>query len=143
MDYTQVTSSAFEELGPIPRSNSTGQRVPPKVAKVIAELGLRYRPSAQADLEAHAAALALLTRDVAHIHPDLLERAGKQWVQQERFMPKASELIAIAQKLSARPDASPLDPHECADWANARMKTEHVGHMRWEVVDGKLKLIRL
>jgi hypothetical protein len=65
-------------------------------------LGLRFRPSVQADLEAHAATLALLTRDVAHLNPDILERACSQWVQQSRFMPKAAELIDLCRNIGDR-----------------------------------------
>lgn len=71
------------------------------MGRIIGELGLRYRPSIQADLIAHAEALKLLTEDVADIPPNVLERAAKQWAQQSRFMPKASELIDLAQRLVA------------------------------------------
>lgn len=64
--------------------------------RLIGELGLRYRPSAQADLEDHATALALLTMDVADIPAHLLELAIRDWVRESHFMPKASDLIALA-----------------------------------------------
>jgi hypothetical protein len=57
---------------------------------------LRYRPSAQADLEAHALALRLLIEDVADVPPHLLEAAAKRWAQESPFLPKASDLIAYA-----------------------------------------------
>ncbi|RSV15665.1 hypothetical protein CA235_07365 [Sphingomonas sp. ABOLF] len=72
--------------------------VPPAVGRIIGELGLRYRPSAQADLEAHAMALKLLTEDVADVPVSLLEKAAKLWVRENRFMPKAAELIALARE---------------------------------------------
>src|SRR5688572_9824409 len=72
----------YEQLGPAPPSSSGNvvpfekpKRIPAKVERLIGELGLRYRPSAQADLEEHAAALALLASDVADIPADLLDRA--------------------------------------------------------------------
>jgi len=71
-------------------------KVPPAVGRIIGELGLRYRPSAQADLEAHAEALRLLMEDVADVPINLLETAAKRWVRENRFMPKASELVALA-----------------------------------------------
>ena len=75
--------------------------------RMIGELGLRYRPSAQADLEAHAAAIALLARDVADIPPAYLRQAIDQWVRRSPFMPKASDLVSLAQQaLSA---AQPVD----------------------------------
>lgn len=70
---------------------------------MIGELGLRYRPSAQADLEAHAAAIALLTCDVADIPIAHLERASQEWVRTKPFMPKASELVELA-RASVAPD---------------------------------------
>lgn len=70
--------------------------VPPAIGRIIGELGLRYRPSVSADLEAHALAIKLLAEDVSDIPPHLLETAAKRWVREQRFMPKASELIALA-----------------------------------------------
>lgn len=102
MDNLPTTSQAYEELGPTRRSTSSEPRAPPKTARLIGELGLRFRPSAQADLEAHAHALALLTRDVAHMHPDILERACLHWVQESKFMPKAAELIHLCRNLADR-----------------------------------------
>lgn len=96
-------SPAYEELGPTQRLTSYEQpneRKKPsaRIARIIGELGLRYRPSAAADLEAHAASLALLTQDVAHMPEDQLERAAQEWARTQRFMPKASELIALCHK---------------------------------------------
>lgn len=79
-----------------PRSAPRKPSVPPAVGRIIGELGLRYRPSAQADLEAHALALRLLIEDVADVPPHLLEAAAKRWAQESPFMPKASDLIAYA-----------------------------------------------
>lgn len=45
--------------------------------------------------------LALLAEDVAHIAPDLLERAIDRHVSTSPYMPKAAELIALAQKFTA------------------------------------------
>jgi hypothetical protein len=98
MDNLPATSPAYEDLGPTRRSTSTEPPVPPKIARIISELGLRYRPSVQADLEAHAATLALLTKDVAHMRPETLERAARQWAQEAGYMPKAAELIALCRR---------------------------------------------
>lgn len=70
--------------------------VPPAIGRIIGELGLRYRPSSQADLEAHAEALKLLAQDLHDVPANLLEVAAKRWVRENRFMPKASELVALA-----------------------------------------------
>lgn len=86
-----LASTSYEQ--PAPRKRP---KVPPAVGRIIGELGLRYRPSAQADLEAHAEALRLLSEDLHDVPPHLLEDAAKRWVQANRFMPKASELIDMA-----------------------------------------------
>jgi hypothetical protein len=70
--------------------------VPAAVGRIIGELGLRFRPAAQADLAAHAERLRLLTEDVADIPPHLLEAASKRWVSENRFLPTAAELGALA-----------------------------------------------
>jgi len=63
---------------------------------LIGELGLRYRPASQADLESHAAALALLASDVADVPPDYLARAIAKHVVESPYLPKACDLIRIA-----------------------------------------------
>lgn len=72
--------------------------IPPIIGEIIAKLGLRYRPSGTADLEAHAEALVLLGEDCADIPPPLLDRAAKEWAREQRFMPRASELRALCRK---------------------------------------------
>lgn len=66
------------------------------MGRIIGELGLRYRPSAQADLVAHAEAIRLLTEDVSDVPPHLLEAAAQKWVRENKWMPKASELVELA-----------------------------------------------
>ena len=75
--------------------------VPPIVGEIIGNLGLRYRPSGQADLVAHAEALKLLSQDVADIPPPLLDAAAKHWVRESKFMPRASELRELARNLQS------------------------------------------
>lgn len=91
-DRGRTLPSTFTEPPAPPKKRSA----PAAIGRIIGELGLRYRPSATADLEAHAHAIRLLTEDVADIPPHLLEAAAKRWVREQRFMPKASELIAFA-----------------------------------------------
>lgn len=90
---TQVLTYTATPAQPKKRS------VPPAVGRIIGELGLRYRPSAQADLEAHGHAIRLLCEDVADVPPHLLEQAAREWVRCKPFMPKASELVGLAQNL--------------------------------------------
>jgi hypothetical protein len=93
--------TAYEDLGPTPALTCSAapspNKPPSEVRRLIGELGLRYRPSAQADLEAHAGAIALLCRDLADVPPRYLEQAIRKWVRESHFMPKASELIELAQ----------------------------------------------
>lgn len=71
-------------------------RVSPIVGEIIAKLGLRYRPSGKADLEAHAELLVLLAEDCADMPPPLLDAAAKRWARESKFMPRASELRETA-----------------------------------------------
>lgn len=57
---------------------------------------MRYRPTEKADLEAHAARIALLASDLADMPISHLERAINAWVAKSAHMPKASELVEIA-----------------------------------------------
>jgi hypothetical protein len=73
--------------------------VSPIIGEIIANLGLRYRPSGKADLEAHAEALVLLAEDCADMPPPLLDEAAKRWARESKFMPKASELREMARTI--------------------------------------------
>lgn len=75
--------------------------VPPVIGEIIGKLGLRYRPSGAADLEAHAEAIKLLAEDVADVPPPLLDEAAKRWAREQRFMPRASELREMARKVQS------------------------------------------
>jgi hypothetical protein len=90
--------TAFEELGPTRPSIYSDKQTQnlAQIKRLVAHLGLRYRPSAQADLEAHAALLALLVTDLADIDHRDLDVAILQHVRRSPFMPKASELIELA-----------------------------------------------
>lgn len=111
----RTDSPAYEELGPTRRLTSceparqqSRQKPPGEVLRLIGELGLRYRPSAQADLEAHAAAIALLARDLADVPVKYLDIAIRRHVLQSPYMPKAAELVALAQ--TALEEDRPLRP---------------------------------
>lgn len=95
-------SPAYEELGPTRRLTCSAEPRPnsqPSAAiqNLIGQLGLRYRPSVQADLEAHAGTLALLACDVADLDPRDLDEAIRRHVKRSPFMPKACELIGLAE----------------------------------------------
>lgn len=138
MDNLPATSPAYEDLGPTRRSTSSERPVPPKIARLIAELGLRFRPSAQADLEAHAAMLALLTRDLADTNPEALELAVARWVLESKFMPKAAELLELCRKL--KPPAAAPNPHRIAAEANERLMASGRRDIHWVVHNGEAKI---
>lgn len=127
----------YEELGPAQPSNSTNvvpfekpkKRISAKTERLIGQLGLRYRPSAQADIEEHAAALALLTADVADIPPHILDEAISRHVAQSPYMPKASELIALAKEVVAPPSNG--KPVDMAARRNAQLRAEGNFSLHW------------
>lgn len=145
MDNLPATSPAYEDLGPTRHSTYSEPLVPPKIARIIGELGLRYRPSVQADLEAHAATLALLTKDVAHLRPDTLERAARQWAQESPYMPKAAELIGLCRKLE-KPNASLTASCERANQQlfekgiNEERQAKGLGRVQWVIRDGRVTI---
>lgn len=136
-------SPAYEDLGPTQHSTSygqQGQRKQPsaRTGRIIAELGLRYRPSAAADLEAHAASLALLTQDVAHMPEHQLERAAQEWARTQRFMPKASELIALCHKpLNSSDPERMYRLRQTVEAANAHLASIGRSHeLEWIILNG-------
>jgi len=106
--------------------------VPLAIRNLISELGLRYRPTSQTDLSAHAGALALLGRDLADMPPDLLSRAIEKWVTSSPFMPKASDLIGIAKSLAQRTPKF-ADGETLADRYNRRLTNDPAARLdiRW------------
>jgi len=108
-DYSPPTiSAAFGERGqtlPSTWSSKPSESYRPKpsakIRGLIGRLGLRYHPANQADLSSHQAMLALLAEDLAHLDPATLERAIDRHVASSPYMPKAADLIALAQKLTA------------------------------------------
>lgn len=87
---------------------------------MILELGLRFRPQATADQEEYSAAVALLARDVADIPENLLDLAITEWVRTKRWLPRAAELIAVAQGIQAERD-KPRGGIDLAAQYNQRM----------------------
>ncbi|HEX8413188.1 MAG TPA: hypothetical protein VF637_04805 [Sphingomicrobium sp.] len=60
---------------------------------------MRFRPLGAENQEEYTASVALLEQDVAIIPPPLLDRAITEWVRTKRFLPRAAELIDLAQQI--------------------------------------------
>jgi hypothetical protein len=133
----EMTSEAYQELGPTSPASSAPRMPPASILKIMGELGLRYRPLATADQEDHQATVLLLARDLSHVDPVKLAKAAEHWGRTERFMPKACDLIA----LMARSKTS-HDQQEICDRANARMASDPDGRrdIRWVVSHGRATL---
>lgn len=107
------------------------------MGRIIGELGLRYRPAAAADLEAHAEMIRLLCEDVADIPPHLLEAAARRWVIDSKFMPRASELIALARgQLSGEIKGSENGVRQLQAHCD-RLNAKNNGRDGWHVVGDK------
>ena len=116
--------------------------VPPQVQNLISKLGLRYRPTSNVDLDAHAALLALLASDLAEMPPAILDRAIKAWALQSPFMPKAYDLVKLAREFVSedRPPAT----QSLAEKYNERMAADPEARRdrKWiDLPDGGVKLV--
>lgn len=118
--------------------------VPPKIKEMIALLGLRYRPTEQTDLEAHAARIALLASDVADIPEKQLRVAIDRWIASSPYLPKASDLIEIARKaLPGSPISKPESERvsalrrSCHEWTRTLYadRPDLAGKSEWRVSD--------
>lgn len=102
--------------------------VPAKIRSLISSLGLRYAPSAAADIEAHGARVALLAEDLAEADPWKLEQAIGRHVMRSPYLPKASDLVEIMAEINR--------PKKQADYAdvvgrrNAELEAEG-SNLRW------------
>ena len=129
------------EIVPIrPSSYEDTQRqrkIPPAVAKLIADLGDRFPPTSQTDLESHARRLALLAQDLWDMPPDILAKAIDRYVKipGNYYLPKASQLVEIGRAICTPPVGSvskhgiPNGLHEYAAWLNERNFSKAY---RWE-----------
>lgn len=109
-DQTQLSTC-------ISRPSETSRPKPSaKIRDLVSRLGLRYRPTNAADLDAHAAMLALLAQDLADIPYDLLDRAISRHVMISPYMPKAADLVKLAREIddARRPNL----PNEGATYAH-------------------------
>ena len=124
-------SEAYSDIGPATQpSTSTGRRSGPnpRILQIVTEIGLRYRPLATADQEAHAATVMLLAKDLADVDPAALRMAANEWARTERFMPKAIDLLDLIQKLRVKPNKQML-----ADQANAHAMSIGRHDIHWVV----------
>lgn len=99
---SETPSDTMAELPPRPKA-TRGHR------QAVAEIGLRYRPSNAADMEAHRLRLELLACDLSEISPALIRAAGDRVAQSSDFMPKASEILAAAREIVAERQRAPRD----------------------------------
>jgi hypothetical protein len=86
---------------------------------MISELGFRYRPTSQADLEAHAGALALLASDLHDMPPHILQKAINKHVLESPYLPKAFDLVRIAKSfIPVRQHEGPekMNPAQRLNW---------------------------
>lgn len=93
-------------------------KVPPLIKKIVAEIGFRFRPAAQADLDAHAGWLAALAVDLADVPPSLLERAASKHARDSKFRPTAAELIEIARQIDQQERPTSKFTGDNRDWLN-------------------------
>jgi hypothetical protein len=120
------------------------------VASIIQRIGLRYQPNSLDALDDHRGKIALLIGDVDGIvPPDLLERACGSWALKSPYMPKASDLIALATEI-ANPVVTRTTTTTIAErvaYANSKLATGDSAHratgkdaIEWFDDNGQLKL---
>jgi hypothetical protein len=97
---------------------------------------LRFRPLATADQEAHTLQIGLLMRDLADADPDILYLAAEEWSREQRFMPKAVELLDLMHKLAA-PQRKDLQREAERATDLTRIKTGRTD-IHWVVRDGRV-----
>lgn len=84
-------------------------------------------------MEAHAATLALLAKDLADLDPARLQRAADHWAKTERFMPRAAELRSLVAKFGDRKRAAEL----AVDRGNSQLAAEGRDDVRWVLREGR------
>lgn len=89
--------------------------------RLILELGLRYRPAARDQLEGHQAKIAALIADLIDVPTGPLEQACRAWVSRSPYMPKASDLIEMAQEAVA-PARVAMSVQAICDQRNANIE---------------------
>jgi len=109
--------------------------VPSAVKRLILELGLRFRPLAPGEQEPYQQRLALLAQDCSDIPPDKLEKAIERYVRihGNNFLPRAAQLIEIAQSFGRQSSGSvnehgqPQDWDGYCKWLNSRNFSQALG----------------
>lgn len=114
--------------------------------EIIRGLDIRYPPNATVSEDDREAQILLLASDVADINPNLLRDASREWVRTKAFLPKASELRALAGQIrreastaSNRNPNSPENLRRLADEYN--MHPNHNPGLRWVVKGTDLKVV--
>jgi hypothetical protein len=119
--------------------------------QAIAELGLRFRPAATEEHEAHAFRLELLAVDCADLAPGLLRMACDVVAREARFLPSAAELRAAAQRIveerqrvrdaaayQATGQPMPVAGDKAAAYARANRMARDKGWRVMQAPDGEL-----
>lgn len=101
----------------LPTSRLVETRKPSAALRqAIMEVGLRYRPAAGDQLAGHQAKIAALIADLIDVPIEPLRMACTAWVRRSPYMPKASDLIALAQETVAPREAA----MSAQAWCDAR-----------------------
>ena len=92
---------------------------------MVAELGIRFPPGSLSDKETHARRLVILAQDLADIPAVILAKAIDRYVRSPNgeFLPKASQLIAIAKTMIDKPTPAGAAPHDLngyAEWLTGK-----------------------
>lgn len=122
-----VLAESDETESSIWSSQPRPKTIPKAIRSLIGKVGLRYEPSVKADLDAHAARVALLAEDMADVDAGSLARAIDIWVKSRPYMPKASDLHEYIAGLEPQPS------QECVDvvtLANDRLAAKG-SNLRW------------
>lgn len=128
---------------PLTSSGKPKRNSPPtRIKTMIAELGIRYRPTSQADIDAHGRSLDLLCGDLADAPPDLLEKAIAVHVRASVYLPKAADLIKLMQGLlsQAKPPTGTSKRLDVATIRNAQMDNDPRARQDIRWVDDKFGL---
>jgi hypothetical protein len=133
-----MTSEAYHEIGPTSQTSTAPRQPHPAILRIVAELGLRYRPLATADQEDHQAGVLLLARDLDGCDIGKLGQAAEQWARSQKFMPKACDLISLMSQMAGVKKSA---QQRCDEW-NAQLLTHDHGRrdIHWVVVGTEPKL---
>lgn len=81
-----------------------------------------------------------MATDLADMPADLLERAASQWAVKSPYMPKASDLVALAKAMLPAPTPTHLTGVNTADQYNRRLESSGRSDLRWVGSGADLRL---